>query len=112
MREEDKLDVLLTQEAGELPPPPVVDEEINPWKRAIHRIVWGIGLTTCTLNFWIIRYLMVAVGTVLLWLGFRALRRENRGFSVCWGISLLALYSMPPSGVRSIPLSGCPILGC
>lgn len=89
MREEDKLDVLLTQEAGELPPPPVVDEEINPWKRAIHRIVWGIGLTTCTLNFWIIRYLMVAVGTVLLWLGFRALRRENRCFTVCWVISLI-----------------------
>ncbi len=89
MREEDKLDVLLTQEAGELPPPPVVDEEINPWKRAIRRIVWGIGLTTCTLNFWIIRYLMVAVGTVLLWLGFRALRRENRCFTVCWVISLI-----------------------
>lgn len=89
MREEDKLDVLLTQEAGELPPPPEVDEEITPWKRAIRRIVWGIGLTTCTLNFWIIQYLMVAVGTVLLWLGFRALRRENRCFTVCWVISLM-----------------------
>ena len=51
MREEDKLDVLLTQEAGELPPPPVVDEAITPWKRAIYRIAWGIGLTTCTLMY-------------------------------------------------------------
>lgn len=89
MREEDKLDVLLTQEAGELPPPPVVDEAITPWKRAIYRIVWGIGLTTCTLNVWIIKYLMLAVGTVLLWLGFRALRRENRCFTACWVISLI-----------------------
>lgn len=89
MREEDKLDVLLTQEAGELPPPPVVDEAITPWKRAIYRIVWGIGLTTCTLNVWIVKYLMVAVGTVLLWLGFRALRRENRCFTACWVISLI-----------------------
>lgn len=89
MREEEKLDRLLTEEAGELPPPPEVDEEITPWKRAIRRIVWGIGLTTCTLNFWIIQYLMVAVGTVLLWLGFRALRRENRCFTVCWVISLI-----------------------
>lgn len=89
MREEDKLDVLLTQEAGELPPPPVVDAEITPWKRAMHRIVWGIGLTTCTLDVWIIKYLMLAVGTVLLWLGFRALRRENRCFTACWVISLI-----------------------
>ncbi len=89
MREEDKLDVLLTQEAGELPPPPVVDEAITPWKRAIYRIVWGIGLTTCTLNVWIVKDLMVAVGTVLLWLGFRALRRENRCFTACWVISLI-----------------------
>lgn len=89
MHEEDKLDVLLTQEAGELPPPPVVDEAITPWKRAIYRIVWGIGLTTCTLNVWIVKYLMVAVGTVLLWLGFRALRRENRCFTACWVISLI-----------------------
>lgn len=51
MHEEDKLDVLLTQEAGELPPPPVVDEAITPWKRAIYRIAWGIGLTTCTLMY-------------------------------------------------------------
>ena len=90
MHEEDKLDVLLTQEAGELPPPPVVDEAITPWKRAIYRIAWGIGLTTCTLNVWIIKYLMLAVGTVLLWLGLRALRRENRcccgwGFGHCGG---------------------------
>ena len=58
-------------------------------RRPIHRIVWGIGLTTCTLNVWIVKDLMVAVGTVLLWLGFRALRRENRCFTACWVISLI-----------------------
>lgn len=89
MREEDKLDVLLTEEAGELPPPPEVEREITPWRRAMGQIVWGIGLTTCTLNVWIVQYLMVAVGVVLLWLGFRILRRENRWFTLCWGISVL-----------------------
>lgn len=89
MREEDKLDVLLTEEAGELPPPPEVEEKITPWRRAMVRIVWGIGLTTCTLNVWIVQYLMAAVGIVLLWLGFRALRRENRWFAACWVISLI-----------------------
>lgn len=88
MREEEKLDRLLTEEAGELPPPPEVDEEITPWKRAIHRIVWGIGLTTCTIHAWNIDTLMLMVGTVMLWLGFRALRQENRWFAACWAISL------------------------
>ena len=32
---------------------------------------------------------MLAVGTVLLWLGLRALRRENRCFTACWVISLI-----------------------
>lgn len=89
MREEEKLDRLLTEEAGELPPPPEVDEEITPWKRAMRRIVWGIGLTTCTLNAWNINTIMIMVGIVMLWLGFRALRRENRWFAACWVISLI-----------------------
>ena len=89
MREEDKLDCLLAQEAGELPPPPEVEREITPWRRAMHRIVWGIGLTTCTLNVWNLDTAMLMVGTVMLWLGFRALRRENRWFTACWGISLI-----------------------
>lgn len=88
MGETEKLDRLLTEEAGELPPPPEVDEEITPWKRAIHRIVWGIGLTVCTLHIWNIDTLMLMVGTVMLWLGFRTLRRENPWFTACWGISL------------------------
>lgn len=89
MREEDKLDCLLAQEAGELPPPPEVEREITPWRRAMHRIVWGIGLTTCTLNVWNLDTAMLMVGTVMLWLGFRTLRRENRWFTACWGISLI-----------------------
>lgn len=89
MREEDKLDRLLAQEAGELPPPPEVEREITPWRRAMHRIVWGIGLTTCTLNVWNLDTAMLMVGTVMLWLGFRALRRENRWFTACWVISLI-----------------------
>lgn len=88
MREEEKLDRLLTEEAGELPPPPEVEREITPWRRAMGRIVGGVLLTTCTLNIWVLPYITLAIGTVLLWLGFRILRRENRWFTACWVISL------------------------
>ena len=88
MGETEKLDCLLTQEAGELPPPPEVEKEITPWRRAMSRVVGGVILTTCTLNIWALPYITLAIGTVLLWLGFRILRRENRWFTACWGISL------------------------
>lgn len=88
MGEMEKLDRLLTEEAGELPPPPEVEREITPWRRAMSRVVGGVILTTCTLNIWALPYITLAIGTVLLWLGFRILRRENRWFTACWGISL------------------------
>lgn len=88
MGETEKLDRLLTEEAGELPPPPEVEREITPWRRAMSRVVGGVILTTCTLNIWALPYITLAIGTVLLWLGFRILRRENRWFTACWGISL------------------------
>lgn len=69
------------------PPPAGPAAEANLWKPAMTRIVWGIGLTTMTLNFWYLNYLLPAFGVMLLALGFRTLRRENCWFTVCWWIS-------------------------
>ena len=84
MADDREFDRLLEEELSALPLPDAAVEEITPWKRAMTRIVWGVGLTTCTLNFWYLNYLLPAVGVVLLLLGFRTLRRENRWFAFCW----------------------------
>ena len=84
MADDREFDRLLEEELSALPLPDETVEEITPWKRAMTRIVWGVGLTTCTLNFWYLNYLLPAVGVVLLLLGFRTLRRENRWFAFCW----------------------------
>ena len=75
--------------ASSLPPDDGLVEEITPWRRAMKRALLGIALNLVTLNFWCLNYLLPAIGTLLLLLGFRALRRENRGFALCWHLALL-----------------------
>lgn len=80
---------MMREDASALPPP--ADGEITPWRTAMDRILWGMGLTTITLNFLWLDVLLPAIGAVLLVLGFRTLRRENAPLR--WGhrLSLLAL---------------------
>lgn len=88
MTDDREFDRILEEELSDLPLPEGEAEEITPWKRAMGRITWGIGLTTITLNFWYLNYLLPAIGIVLLWLGFRTLRRENKWFTAGWLISV------------------------
>ena len=54
--------------------------EKSPWERAMGRVLMGIILTSLTLNFWCLDHILPAIGTVLMVLGFRALRKENPWF--------------------------------
>lgn len=87
MMDDREFDRALEEGLTQLPPSDAEMERVTPWKRAMSRIVAGVILTTCTLNVWNLEQLMPAVGMVLLWLGFRALRKENGWFTVCWLIS-------------------------
>lgn len=83
---DDRMDELL----GELTPD-TEDLSVDPWRRPIRLIIWGILLTTVTLNFLNLDMLLPGVGLILMCLGFRPLRRENGGFRVCWVLSILRL---------------------
>ena len=50
---------------------------MTPWRQAMRCVLWGIGLTSITLNFWNLQHLLPMVGSILLMLGFRTLRQEN-----------------------------------
>ena len=73
------------------PPPAEVSDELSPWRTAMNRIVWGMVWTGITLNFLCLDYLLPAVGVMMLLLGFRSLRRENRWFAVGYGCTWLRL---------------------
>lgn len=89
--ERDEFDRMIEQDiAGTVPAQSVVDE-VNPWHEPIDRIAWGLTLTGFTLNFLYLQYLLPAVGVVLQYLGFRALRKNGAAFRAAWVISIVRL---------------------
>lgn len=86
-------DQLLYEGADQIPPGETEAPLPSPWRRAMGRVCWGIVLNTITLNFWYLNCILPAVGVVLLWLGFRAMRRENGWFLAAsrLSVALIAL---------------------
>lgn len=85
--DEQEFDALLESSFIQ-PPPEQIVAEVTPWKQATKRVLIGIALTTVTLNFWWLNYLLPAIGMALMLLGFRALRQENRWFRTGFWISV------------------------
>lgn len=81
-----EFDQLLYQSAEQRPP----DDGllVTPWRDAMARICWGLALTTITLNHLYLQYILPTVGAILLLLGFRTLRRENRWFRLGYALSI------------------------
>ena len=93
MSDDLRFDRLLQEEANALAP---AADEVNPWRESMVLVLWGIGLTSITLNFLYLDVILPALGAVLMVLGFRTLRGENRALRWCWRLS------MAVAAVRSI----------
>lgn len=93
---DDAFEALLAQSVAELPPEEIV-ADVTPWRRAMERVLFGMALCTITLNFWCLNYILPAVGTVLLLLGLRALRRENPWLGGCFVCAVLRTACVFPS---------------
>lgn len=64
--------------------PDKVAAAVTPWKRAMGRVLAGTALTALGTNLWGLNYLLPGIGLVLMLLGFRLLRWENRWFRCCF----------------------------
>ena len=85
-------EAMLAQSVPDTPPEEIV-AEVTPWRRAMNRILFGMALCAVTLNFWCLNYILPAIGTVLLLLGFRTLRQENRWLGGCFAVTVIrAVY--------------------
>lgn len=84
----DEFDEML--ESLELAPPSdILVHEVTPWRKAMNRVLWGLGLCTLTLNVGNIDTICIAIGMILMVLGYRTLRRENRWFRVSYWLTIL-----------------------
>ena len=81
-------EAMLARSVPDTPPEEIV-AEATPWRRAMHRVLFGMALCAVTLNFWCLNYILPAIGTVLLLLGFRALRQENRWLGGCFAVTVV-----------------------
>lgn len=94
MNEKD-FDSMLESTMSELPPDDIVSE-VTPWKKSMHRVLIGLALSSLTLNFWCLNYILPAIGFVLMLLGFRTMHRENAPFKGCYAITLIrSVYYFP-----------------
>lgn len=88
-------EAVLESSVSEVLPEDIV-AKVTPWKKSINHILVGMALTAITLNFWCLNYVLPAIGTILLLLGFRTLRRENKWFGGCFVVSIIrAAYFFP-----------------
>ncbi len=83
----NEFDRSLMEDLSQLPPAPGEVWDYTPWRSAMTKILWGMGLITFRFHFFYLEYLLPLLGAVLLYLGYRTLRRENRWFRLCWGLS-------------------------
>lgn len=83
----DKFDLELMEQMGELPPPAGEVERYTPWRDAMSLLLFGQALVTFHLEFFYLQYLLPLLGSVLIYLGARSLRGENRWFRLCWILS-------------------------
>ena len=90
----NEFDRRIVEDLSQLPPAPGEVWGYAPWRSAMTKILWGMGLTTIHFEFLYLQYLLPLLGAALLYLGFRSLRKENRWFKLCWVLSgvLLAVH--------------------
>lgn len=88
MSEWNEFDRELMETVTDLPPTAGTVRAVTPWRDAMGRILLGLCLTCFSLNFLYLQYLLPAIGTVQLYLGFRTLRGNNRFFNFCWFCSI------------------------
>lgn len=87
---EQEFDLLL-EDIIDRPPPADLTNDFKPWRKAMNRVLWGTGLTTLTLNFWNLDVIIPSIGLILLILGYRALRNENKWFKTAYVISWIRI---------------------
>lgn len=66
-------------------------KEVTLWQQTYENILVGMGMCAITLNFLLLNYILPAIGTLMIFLGFRKLRRENKWFRSAYGLAGIKL---------------------
>lgn len=84
-------EIAMQEELSLMPLPEEMVQGVSPWSKAMKRILIGMALIMITFRFFCLQYLLPALGLVMMWLGFRTLRRTNRWFTWAWIITTVQM---------------------
>ena len=92
----------------QLPEEQLPAARVTPWRQAMRCVLWGIGLTSITLNFWNLQHLLPMVGSILLVPAVLSILQNPRTIDLSsgWGfltyskvqqyLAILVSWIMPP----------------
>lgn len=66
------------------------------WQTTMTQILWGLALSTLTLEIPLLQELLSFLGLLLLYLGFRAVRRENKWLFRCYVFTAVRCIALVP----------------
>ena len=66
-----------------------MNNDNNNWRIPINCISIGFAFTVITVNFFWLQYILPVIGVALLYLGFRALHKENKWLNAGWIFSII-----------------------
>ena len=73
-------DAELSALVGALPPTDEITQKVSPWRNATRKLLSGFALTAVVPQIFPLNLIFPIVGSILLFLGFRSLRKENKSF--------------------------------
>lgn len=88
MNEDIRFDTAMQDMMDQLPADSLPPAQVTPWRQAMRLVLWGIGLTSLTVQLWHLGEILPLAGGILMALGFRTLRRENEWLRSCWRLSI------------------------
>ena len=66
------------------------------WQTTMTQILWGLALSTLTLEIPLLQELLSFLGLLLLYLGFRSIRLENKWFFRCYLFTAVRCIALVP----------------
>lgn len=84
-------DAELSQLVGAIPPTDEITRSVSPWRNATRKLLSGFALTAVVPQIFPLNLIFPVAGSILLFLGFRSLRKENKSFFFGYILSCIIL---------------------
>lgn len=98
--EMNDFDKILQNSFSDAPPEDILNSVI-PWDKPLRYITIGFIVSMININYSNLNQITSVAGLLLMMLGFRILRAENKYFLTCWILSIIRILLLYPSYIAN-----------